>query len=75
MLLSEIPAEGVLPQLMAFAEHTTNRFRGAQTALFSTGFADGEQGEIALKAATAMCSAFDEMRILQQFIAGLVDKG
>ncbi len=75
MLLSEMPAESVLPQLQALAERTTDRFRAAQTALFSTsGFADGEEGQTALKAATALCSAFDEMRILQQFISNIVEK-
>ncbi|MGO9376129.1 MAG: hypothetical protein ACLQBD_29115 [Syntrophobacteraceae bacterium] len=68
-LISEIPQENILPQIMALAERTTDRFRSAQMALISIPelFA-GEEGEMALKAMTALCRAFDEMRILFHFL-------
>lgn len=75
ILVSELPPEKVLSQLTALAERTTDRFRGAQTALFSiTGLFEGSEGETALKAATALCSAFDEMRILVQFMARVLSE-
>jgi proline dehydrogenase len=68
--ISEIPPEKAFSQLKGLAEHTTDRFRSAQVALFSTPcIFDGEGKENALTAATALCRAFDEMRILFQFLA------
>lgn len=68
-LMSKLPPETLPVQLTALAERTTERFRSAQVALLSTpGLFESEHGEHALKALTALCSAFDEMRILVQFI-------
>lgn len=67
-LVSEIPPEHVFSQLNALAERTTDRFRSAQAALFSMhGLSDGEGGEAAMTAITALCRAFDEMRIFSSF--------
>jgi hypothetical protein len=69
-LISEIPPEKAFSQLRALAEHTTDRFRSAQVALFSTPqLFEGDGKETAMLAATALCRAFDEMRILFQFLA------
>lgn len=68
-LVSESPREETITQLRALAERTTDRFRAAQMALLTAhGLFDGENGETALKATTALCSAFDELRILFQFL-------
>lgn len=69
-LLTGAPAEKSFLQLRALAELSTDRFRSAQIALFSEPGLFGETGaENAAAAATAMCRAFDEMRILFQFLA------
>lgn len=68
-LISEIPRENVLPQMRALAERTTDRFRSAQIALVSIPeLFEGEEGERALQAVTALCRSFDEMRILFHFL-------
>ncbi|MGA2224442.1 MAG: hypothetical protein ABSH41_08380 [Syntrophobacteraceae bacterium] len=68
-LISEIPQENIVPQIMALAERTTDRFRSAQMALISIPeLFEGEERERALKAMTALCRAFDEMRILFHFL-------
>jgi hypothetical protein len=68
-LISEIPQENIRPHLRALAERTTDCFRSAQIALLSTPeLAEGEPSEMALKAVTALCRAFDEMRILFHFL-------
>lgn len=76
-MLSELPPAKITFQLNALAERTTDRFRSAQVALFSTpGLFDEESDQAgapakeptALQAATALCRAFDEMRILFQFL-------
>ncbi len=68
-LTSEIPKENIMPQLSALAERTTDRFRSAQTALLSIPeLFEGEAKERGLKAVTALCRAFDEMRILFNFL-------
>jgi hypothetical protein len=73
--ISEIPPEAAYSQLIALAERTTDRFRAAQVALFSTpGLFDGEGKETATMAATALCRAFDEMRILFQFLQAHKEK-
>ena len=55
--------------MRALAERTTDRFRSAQIALISIPeLFDGEEGEGALQAVTALCRAFDEMRILFHFL-------
>lgn len=66
-LIAEIPPERIVPQLRALAERTTDRFRSAQVALLS---APGlfEEESTAMQAAMALCRAFDEMRILFQFL-------
>jgi hypothetical protein len=67
--ISEIPPDGVLPQLMALADRTTDHFRSAQAAMLSMPeLFEGEEKEMALQAMTAMCRAFDEIRILFQFL-------
>ena len=69
-LISEIPPEKTFLQLKALAERTTDRFRSAQVALFSTPrLFEGEGKDTAMMAAAALCRAFDEMRILFQFLA------
>ncbi len=66
--ISQVPPEKIISQLQGLAERSTDRFRSAQVALFSApDIFDGEQRQHALMAATAMCRAFDEMRILFQF--------
>ena len=68
-LISEIPRENIPPQMSALAERTTDRFRSAQMALISIPeLFEGEERERALKAMTALCRAFDEMRILFHFL-------
>ncbi len=68
-LVSESPPEKVFLQLRALAERSTDRFRSAQVALFSTpGLFEGKERETSLQAATAMSRAFDEIRILFQFV-------
>lgn len=68
-LVSQSPEEMILPQLKALSERTTDRFRAAQITLLSVpGLFEGKEKEKALLAATALCSAFDEMRILFQFL-------
>ena len=69
-LLSEIPPEKASSQLKALAERTTDRFRSAQVALFSIPqLFEGEGKDTAIMATTALCRAFDEMRILFQFLS------
>ncbi len=68
-LIAEIPKERVLPQLKALAERSTDRFRAAQMALLDIpGLFEGENARTATLATTALGSAFDEMRILFQFL-------
>jgi len=68
-LVSASPTEEVLPQLTALAERTTDRFRAAQMALISSPtLLEAKEGDIALPAATALCSSFDEMRILFEML-------
>ncbi len=69
-LISQTPQENVLLQLRALAERTTDKFRGAQVALLSSSaLSEGKEAEGAVLATTAMCRAFDEMRILFQFLS------
>lgn len=63
--LKETQPESAVHQLMVRAELTTGRFRAAQQALFSSLVPMAENAE-PLKAATALCRGFDEMRILFQ---------
>ncbi len=68
-LISEIPQENVPAQLGGLAERTTDRFRSAQMALISRPeLFEGEEREGTLEAVTALCRAFDEMRILIHFL-------
>jgi hypothetical protein len=63
--ISEISPDGILPRLIGLADRTTDHFRSAQVSLLSMpGLFEGEQGESAVHAITAMCRAFDEMRVL-----------
>ncbi|MCE5333245.1 MAG: hypothetical protein LLG06_01510 [Desulfobacteraceae bacterium] len=67
--LGQTPATKTLFQIRALSERSTDRFRSAQIALFSEpGLLDASGRENAMMAATAMCRAFDEMRILFQFL-------
>ena len=68
-LISETQPEIILPQLRALAEHATDRFRSAQTAMLSMPeLFDGEERQRAVQAMEALCRAFDEMRILFHFL-------
>lgn len=57
----------LLHQIRTLAELSTDRFRSAQFALLDmlTG-QNGSSGEGAVKAATVLCSCFDELHILFQ---------
>ncbi|MEM5788818.1 MAG: hypothetical protein AAGU11_16020 [Syntrophobacteraceae bacterium] len=69
-LVSKTAPQEAIPQLRALAERTTDRFRAAQMALLSIqNVFEGEEGEQALAATTALCSAFDELRILFQALS------
>jgi hypothetical protein len=73
--ISEISPDRVVPQLMALADRTTDHFRSAQVAMLSMPeLFEGEEKESALQAMTAMCRAFDEMRILFQFMTENMSK-
>ena len=68
-LISETKPANVAPQLRALAERATDRFRSAQIAMLSmTKLFEGEEGQEAVQAMTALCRAFDEMRILFNFL-------
>lgn len=63
--------EELVQQLGALGEHTTDRFRGAQQALFallplSSMAATAKQNPF--EALTVLCRCFDEMRILCQVL-------
>ncbi|MFP5212936.1 MAG: hypothetical protein ACLGPL_06105 [Acidobacteriota bacterium] len=67
----------VLRQLNGLSEMTTDRFRAAQQALLSKlalDEVDEAAGEEAYRAAVALCSCFDEMRILFQILLDHADK-
>jgi hypothetical protein len=68
-LISETQPENILPQLRALAERTVDHFRTAQIAMLSTPHLfGGEEGQTAVQSMTALCRAFDEMRILFHFL-------
>ncbi len=68
-LISETKPDNVSPQLRALAERATDRFRSAQLAMLSIPeLFEGEEGQKAMQAMTALCRAFDEMRILFNFL-------
>ena len=68
-LISETKPDHVLPQLKALAERATDRFRSAQIAMISVKeLFEGQEGQEAVQAMTALCRAFDEMRILFNFL-------
>jgi len=68
-LISETEPDNVLPQLRALAERATDRFRSAQIFMLSIPeLFDGQEGQQAVQAMTALCRAFDEMRILFNFL-------
>ena len=68
-LISETKPDSILPQLRALAERATDRFRSAQIAMLSIPeLFEGEEGQGAVEAMTALCRAFDEMRILFNFL-------
>jgi hypothetical protein len=57
----------LLHQIKTLAELSTDRFRSAQFALLDMLTSqNGSSGEDAVKAATALCSCFDELHILFQ---------
>lgn len=66
-ILKTAEPEHLKHQLEARAELTTSRFRAAQFALFDMlmGNAGNDPGDI-VKAATALCSCYDELHILFQ---------
>ena len=68
-LISETKPDNVQLQLRALAERATDRFRSAQIAMLSIQqLFEGEEGQEALQAMTALCRAFDEMRIVFNFL-------
>jgi len=68
-LISETQPENILPQLRALAERTVDNFRAAQIAILSMpALFEGEEGQRSLRAMTALSRAFDEMRILFNFL-------
>jgi hypothetical protein len=68
-LISETKPDRVLPQLRALAERATDRFRSAQIAMLSIPeLFEVQEGQKAVEAMTALCRAFDEMRILFNFL-------
>jgi hypothetical protein len=68
-LVTGVPEDQIFAYLQALSERTTDRFRTAQMALFSApGVLEGTAGSRTLQAATALCRAFDEMRILFGFL-------
>ena len=68
-LISETKPDSILPQLRALAERATDRFRSAQIAMLSIPeLFEREEGQGAVEAMTALCRAFDEMRILFNFL-------
>jgi hypothetical protein len=64
--IRDMPPAAVLHQLRTYAEMSTDRFRGAQQALFASMTPDSEENKEILRAVTALCRCFDEMRILFQ---------
>jgi len=69
-VLSKMPPNEAFSQVKALAERTTDRFRSAQVALFSIPqLFEGEGKDTTIMAVTALCRAFDEMRILFQFLS------
>ncbi|MDR3555219.1 MAG: hypothetical protein P4L55_10730 [Syntrophobacteraceae bacterium] len=68
-LVSESTTEEIPPQLMGLAERAADRFRSAQATLLSLPATFEEDAvHTALPAMTALFRAFDEMRILFQFL-------
>ena len=68
-LISESTPEDIPPQLMALAEGAADRFRSAQTDLFSLPeILEDDDSCKALPALTTLFRAFDEMRILFRFL-------
>lgn len=69
--LKDLEKESAVHQLRVRAELSTGRFRAAQQVLLSSLTQKGENkegGEEPLRAATALCRGFDEMRILFQML-------
>lgn len=61
--------EEFIQQLGALGEHTTDRFRGAQQAMFALlPESSGTGVQNPLQALTVLCRCFDEMRILCQVL-------
>ena len=68
-LISETGPDNILPQLRALAERATDRFRSTQIDMLSLSeLFEGEESQKAVQAMTALCRAFDEMRILFHFL-------
>jgi len=74
--LRETQPEHAIDQLRARAELTTDRFRAAQQALLSgvMRLSMVSEDTETLKAAKALCSCFDEMRILFQMLLDFSSK-
>lgn len=66
--IRDLQPEAIPHQLRTYAEMTTDRFRGAQQALFESITPSSEEDTKTLQAATAMCRCFDQMRILFQVL-------
>jgi hypothetical protein len=68
-LVQNAQPEDLITQLRILGERTTDRFRAAQQALLAMLPAGGDsQQDLQLEAAIALCSCFDEMRILFQVL-------
>lgn len=65
----DLSDEEFIQQLGALGELTTDRFRGAQQAMFALlPDSSGVGGQNSLQALTVLCRCFDEMRILCQVL-------
>ncbi len=63
-LARDLDSRLLIRHLVALSERATDRFRGAQQALFQHLFQEASPGDEALEAARAMCRSFDEMVLL-----------
>lgn len=63
-LARDVDAQALRRHLLALSERATDRFRGAQQALFRHLVEEAPPGPETLEAARAMCRSFDEMVLL-----------
>lgn len=68
-IADSLSAEELVSQLRGLAELSTNRFRGAQQALFGSLMdQQGDDEHLRWQAAVALSQCFDEMRVLFQIM-------